>query len=240
MHYKNRKLRHELKYLIPPGTYEILRRRLRDVLSPDKNAGEDGAYRVTSLYLDDIYRSSYLTKIGGEAVRRKYRVRAYDLSPARITLEAKHKDDNYISKRHATLTLEEYRRLLAGDYAFGAGERFAGTAMEDLLVSETITRPRPAVLVDYFREAYVGHAGNVRITFDKRLATSHSTLDMFEPGAVFSPVLAEEIIMEIKYDEFLPAGAQAVFSGVPLLQESISKYILCMDKRMEVNKQCWL
>ncbi|CAH1056035.1 hypothetical protein PAECIP111894_02188 [Paenibacillus pseudetheri] len=39
---------------------------------------------------------------------------------------------------------------------------------------------RPKVIVDYVREPYVCHNGNVRITFDKELRTGLHSTDIFD------------------------------------------------------------
>ncbi len=234
--YRGRKLRHEYKYLISPYYYELLRTRLKAVLRPDSN-GADGEYQVTSLYFDDIYKTAYNDKLVGVETRRKFRIRAYNLSTDRITLEAKHKDNSYVSKLSTLITLPEYYSILKGDYGFyyDNEEKYIGTSLEALAVSDMLTRPRPSVIVDYHREAYICDAGNVRITFDKKLATSYDTLDMFETTA-FSPVIGDNIVLEVKYDDFLPKYIEPLLSGFPFINESVSKFVLCTDKLLEVKK----
>ena len=86
-----KRFRHEYKYIINSGFYHILRQRLKAAMKPDGN-GKDGVYRITSLYFDDVYRSAYNDKALGLDVRKKYRVRYYDLSPDFIRLEVKEKN----------------------------------------------------------------------------------------------------------------------------------------------------
>lgn len=225
-----------MKYLINAGVYEILRGRLKAMMKPDANADAGtNEYRVTSLYFDDLYRTAYNDKLCGIMQRKKYRIRAYNLSPERITLECKYKDGDMVSKHNAIITQEQYNRILKGDYSFGYGGEFEGTAMEFLCFSASAVGMKPAVLVDYFREAYVNREGNVRITFDKKLSTSYGTMDMFDENITFSPVLNGYTILEVKYDEFIPSYIEEVLSGLPLLRESISKFLLCTDKLNSVR-----
>ncbi|MCM1334960.1 MAG: polyphosphate polymerase domain-containing protein [Bacteroides sp.] len=220
--------RHELKYRISRGSYEILRGRLKAVMRPDEHA-RDGRYRVTSLYFDDVYRSAYRDKLSGVLNRKKFRVRTYGLDPSTIRLEEKRKDGDVGYKKTALLTPEEYRLLLKGETAFLTAERFAGTAGEDFLWSSAAVRLLPSVVVDYVREPYTCTAGNVRITFDLALSAGGS-LDLFDPAARYIPAFPDgEVILEVKYDRFLPSYIEEVLSGVPLLSESISKFILCSD-----------
>lgn len=236
MRYRERNLRHELKYVINQGVCEILRSRAASIMKPDVNAfSENNEYRVTSLYFDDIYRSAYCDKLNGMLNRRKYRVRAYNLSPDKITLEAKFKDGDFVSKTSAELTPEEYRKLIKGGYSLGFEEKFLSTSMEDMAVSNSVSGLTPSVLVDYFREAYVNEAGNVRLTFDKRLSTSYNSFDMFDEGTAFSQVLSGDTILEVKYDDFFPSHIGTIFSGVPLYRQSVSKFVLCADKLSEYS-----
>ena len=77
MNYKNRRLRHELKFPATAAQCEILRQRFSAVMKHDANAGEDGIYRITSLYLDDAYNSGYNDKLLGADTRKKYRIRGF-------------------------------------------------------------------------------------------------------------------------------------------------------------------
>lgn len=221
--------RHEVKYRISRGSYEILRGRLKAAMRPDPHAA-NGQYRVTSLYFDDVYRTAYRDKMNGILSRKKFRIRTYDLDPSMIRLEEKCKDGDVGYKKTALLTLDDYRTVLAGRTDHFTQERFSGTAAEDFLWSNAAVRLLPAVTVDYRREPYTCAAGNVRITFDLSLAAGN-TLDLFDPNARFSSAFPNgEVILEIKYDRFLPRYIEELLSGVPLLYESVSKYVLCSDR----------
>ena len=114
MKYKNRKLRHELKYNVSYRDYWELRTRAMAFMRHDEH-GHDGKYFIRSLYLDDILLSDYNQKMDGWSRRRKYRIRIYDLSPDVIKFEIKDKFDSYIAKESSTVSLEECRKLIAGD-----------------------------------------------------------------------------------------------------------------------------
>ena len=63
-----KKYRHEYKYILNSGRYEILRSRVRAVMKADSH-GKNGVYRITSLYLDDVFDSAYNDKLLGLDVR---------------------------------------------------------------------------------------------------------------------------------------------------------------------------
>lgn len=221
-----KRFRHEYKYIINSGFYHILRQRLKAAMKPDGN-GKDGVYRITSLYFDDVYRSAYNDKALGLDVRKKYRVRYYGLSPEFIRLEVKEKKGELVCKRSSRLSFQQYNDLLSGKREF---LRELGGAAEEFYVSDRLVRQNPAVLVDYKREAYVFGAGNVRITFDMELSTA-DVLDPLNKKPNFYRIFDDgSIILEIKYDEFLPVHIQELLSGIPITRESVSKFVLCSDK----------
>jgi len=230
-------LRHELKYIIREAAYLSLKSRIRAAMKPDVHAdAKSGLYRVTSLYFDDAYRSAYNDKLAGIEKRRKFRIRAYNLEPETLRLEIKYKDGEYVSKKSAKITYEQYAAMLKGEYRLEESRiNEADEVAEEFLISHKLTRQRPSVITDYFRDAYVCAAGNVRVTFDARLSTCLNGLDMFRAKA--SPVLSD-IILEIKYDRFLPAHIADLFSGYDLYRQNASKFILCTQKLTEVKKQC--
>lgn len=229
-----RRLRHELKYLINEGTYIALRNRLIPLMTPDGN-GEKGEYRVTSLYFDDIYNSGYWQKINGMETRRKFRVRAYNLDPSVIKLEAKHKDESYVSKLSRRLTEEQYRALLSGDCSFMRDSDSEEDVFGEFYRSDLFTRLRPRVIVDYQREALIYPFGNVRITFDKKLSVCMNTLDMFSPEAQYSRIYDKEIILEVKFDKYIPESIQAAIHGINAPVQPVSKYMICTDRMLEVK-----
>lgn len=229
-----RKLRHELKFLIDEGTYLALRSRITPLMMPDIH-GADGGYRVTSVYFDDVYNSAYWQKLNGMETRRKFRIRAYDLDPSLISLEAKHKDESYVSKLSRRLTEEQYRRLLSCDSSFMCESDGDEDAFGEYRRSDLLTMLRPRIIVDYQREAFVCPFGNVRITFDKKLSACMNTMDMFSPNARYMRIFDREIILEVKFDNYLPESIQSLLHGLNAPEQPVSKYIICTDKMVEVK-----
>lgn len=226
--------RHENKYYINPGTYMVLRQRLKAAMSSDSHAGENGEYRITSLYFDDIYRTAYNDKISGVGQRKKYRIRVYGQNENVIKLEEKMKDGDFTCKESIFLTVNEYRKMLACNYSFLAENRFVNTAGADFLASTSMVALKPAVVVDYIREAYICNAGNVRITFDKELKAGTSA-DITNKNALYYDALYDrQMILEVKYDAFIPEYIRELLGGLSLQRESASKYVLCADKLVEL------
>ena len=83
-------LRVEDKYILPPGDYLEMDRRLNAILPPDLNGSPEG-YRISSLYFDDLYDTNYYDTVSGNPIRRKFRIRIYNDSFDSIKLEVKTK-----------------------------------------------------------------------------------------------------------------------------------------------------
>lgn len=226
------KYRNEFKFYINPHQYQIITSRLKHVLQPDQHAGETGEYHIRSLYFDDIHNTALHEKLGGVSKRAKYRIRIYNKSDEVIHFEKKIKERNYIAKRKEPITRAMYDELINCNYDW------LGTSDKPLLkeIYELMTKKllRPVVIVDYVREPYVSVFGNVRITFDKELRTALDQCHIFDPSLRTYPVLDDnKIILEIKYDEYLPAVIQAALQLEGLHRISASKYVICR----KFNKQ---
>ena len=87
-------------------------------------------------------------------------------------------------------------------------------------------RLEPRVLVSYVREPYVYKAGNVRVTFDSKIRTSLYHRDFLSEkisdiSATDNP---QDMLLEIKYDEFLPEIIKSLLQVPNLRQQAFSKY----------------
>jgi hypothetical protein len=141
-------------------------------------------------------------------------------------LEKKSKYNNATAKLSAPMTREQCDSLLEGDYNFLYPSR--QKLFEELygLIRTRLLQPR--VIVDYEREAYIYPSGNIRITFDRNLHTGQFSTDLFAPEMAPIPALGEgTMIMEVKYDTYLPTHLRALIQGVSAQRMAISKYTLC-------------
>lgn len=235
MEYQNNKLRHELKYYINEAAYYDLRGLLKTLFLPDENMKNENGYGIRSMYFDDYENSCAKDKEDGVRLRHKYRVRIYDGSDQVIKLERKSKFDSYISKISASLTLDEYRRILNHDYSFLPFMR--KEVCTDLFCAYKTKLMRPTVVVDYQREAYYLREGNVRITFDKHLRGGMNCMDMFDPNLILTSVLPRNIlIIEVKYDDYLPDFVRRILKGHTKNYSAISKFLICTDELRKVKK----
>jgi len=229
MEYKGVALRHEKKYYISTAAQGQISHRLKHTIKRDENVGEDGVYTVTSLYLEDMYDSSYFEKTAGILTRYKYRIRMYKNDPRKLTLEKKLKYGEYIGKVSCLLSMDEYRAIFSGNKLEILLDSKYGL-LHELFVEIRTKRLAPKVVVEYDREVFVAEQGNVRITFDKRLRAGISNLDITKEDVnKISAISEDRIIMEVKYDAYLPSYVRDLLTVPGRDNMSISKYTICAD-----------
>lgn len=219
--------RHELKYYITLGEYELLQRKLSLTMERDAFAKKNGGeYFIRSLYFDDRDDSAFREKLSGIDERDKFRIRIYDMRDDVIKLECKHKSNGYIKKQSIGLSRKEYEKLMSGDRLFllNRPEPFA----RRMYLEFAQRALKPAVIVDYTREAFVFPMEDVRVTFDKNIRTGLRSVDMFNAGIPTYPVIDDYgMVLEIKFNRFLPTYIRSLLQLEASQRSAISKYVLC-------------
>ncbi len=219
--------RHELKYPVSFADYLAIRQRLRPVMKPDPHTNADGRYTIRSIYFDNIEDKALREKIDGIQKREKFRIRYYNDDFSFITPEKKMKYNNLSMKFDAQITEQECRALLVGETDWMK-------AHPDGLVQEFYCKMkyqqlRPRVLVSYTREPYIYTAGNVRITFDSQIRTTlyHSTFLEQNIHDISATDASSDMLMEVKFDAFLPEVIACLLQTEGLRQQAFSKYGAC-------------
>lgn len=219
--------RHEYKFLISKGAAELLKRRLPTVMSRDPYAGPTGQYTIRSLYFDDRQYSAYEEKMAGVAERVKYRIRYYNYDTSQIRLEKKEKHGELTRKTGKTITLADALHLQnRGDEP--CPDTQGGLVTE--LCYGIKSGLRPAILVDYDRTPFVCNAGQTRITLDENIRTRPYCPELLASGDAMIPVLEnDQVILEVKFNDFLPGYLSAALADIPKVNLAVSKYVLCLN-----------
>ena len=193
--------RHEIKHEINVMDMLILRQRLSAVMKRDPHV-VGGNYEIRSLYFDNADDKALREKIDGVSLREKYRIRLYNRDSSVIHLERKFKYGGLGYKDSADLTEEQARRIVNGDVewiASSGNEVLIGFYFR--LRSEGL---KPRVIVDYTREPFIYGPGNVRVTMDYNIRTGLRCVDFLNPDCVTVPAKEAPIILEVKWDNYLP------------------------------------
>lgn len=216
--------RHEWKHILNTGDLLVLRQRLRAVMESDPHA-INGKYQIRSLYFDNLDDKALREKIDGVNMREKFRIRMYNGDSSVIHLEKKGRRNGLGTKYSADLTAEEVSKIVNGDLDWMLiSDRPLVQELYCKIHSQGI---RPKTIVDYTREPFIFRPGNVRVTLDYDIRTGLSCTDFLNPEAVTIPAGDAPILLEVKWDEFLPSIVRDVVSVPDRRVGSFSKYAQC-------------
>lgn len=193
--------RHEWKHEINLSDMITLRHRLRAVAQSDEHT-LNGAYEIRSLYFDNLSDKALREKLDGVSRREKFRIRYYNRDTSLIHLEKKSKIGGLGTKESAMLTREQAQSIVDGDYGWMA--HTPDPLIKELYHKMKTQHLRPKTIVDYTREPYIFTAGNVRVTIDYNIRTGLLCTDFLNPDCVTIPAGEAPIILEVKWDAYLP------------------------------------
>ena len=217
--------RKEIKHAISYADYAILKSKLKHIMRLDRNAGMNGKYLIRSTYFDNFENKVLNEKKEGYLNRDKYRVRIYGKSSSVVNLERKSKRNNLTFKSKCAMTQDEFEKIRVGVIDWMETDERA--LMRDLFHEMKYSQLKPMTVVDYEREAYIYPYGNVRVTFDSKVQSSMRNTDMFNKNLPMVDVLEPNlVILEVKYDEYLPDLIKFSLQAVDTRAEAYSKYQL--------------
>ena len=195
-------------------------------MESDPHAGPDGRYTIRSLYFDNYQDKVLREKIDGLNNREKFRIRYYNGDAAVIHLEKKSKMRGLCNKVSTSITKEQVENILTGNIGFLLEEK--KNLFAELYAKMTYQCIRPRVIVDYQREPYIYRPGNVRITFDTNIRTGLYGKEFFDWDCpTVETVQPGEILMEVKYDEFMPEIIASCIQVNERPGHAFSKYAVC-------------
>lgn len=216
--------RHEWKHEISYADLLAIRQRLRAVAESDPHA-QGGRYLIRSLYFDNLDDKALREKIDGVNLREKFRIRYYNGDTSVIHLEKKSRRAGLGTKFSAALSREEAQRIVDGDpdWMMDSGRPL----VQELYCKMRWQGLRPKVIVEYTREPFIYRPGNVRVTFDYDIRTGLSCTDFLNPDCVTIPAGDAPILLEVKWDAFLPSIIRDAVQTPGRHAEAFSKYAQC-------------
>ena len=211
--------RHEYKYVIPYGDMLKLRNKLDEVLTIDRGK----PYFVRSIYFDNPDDVDYFDKQGGEMVRKKLRLRIYDVNSDLAKIEIKNKYDYHQLKESLVINKETAKKIINGDYS------------DLLLMDNDLAKKiyvllqsgyRPKVIIEYDRIAYITTT-TTRITFDYNIKKSND-FDNFYTNDINYVELTNpnDVVLEVKFDRFLEPYISKILEKYTSRYQSVSKYVM--------------
>lgn len=229
------KYRNEIKYVCSEQELCIIEERIRHICKLDTHVGVGGVYSVRSVYFDDYDNSCFFENENGTDPREKFRIRIYNGSLERITLECKRKEHDLNYKTSCPITKDMCKSLLDGSFAMtmieDAGEKLdmqSKALLTRFLLQYRMRYFSAKVIVEYERTPYIYDTGNVRITFDRNISACRNIEEFMNPEISARPVMpVGRHLLEVKYDELLPDYIYNALQISKLQRSAFSKYYIC-------------
>ncbi len=181
---------------------------------------------IRSLYFDTPADKALREKLDGVNRREKFRIRYYNGDTSLIHLERKSKLDGLGTKASDVLTAGEAQAIINGslDWMAGCSDRPLVQELYSKMRSQNL---RPKTIVDYTREPFYYPPGNVRVTLDYDIRTGLGCTDFLNPGCVTVPAGDAPILLEVKWDAYLPDTIRAAVGLESRRSSAFSKYAQC-------------
>ena len=211
--------RHEYKYVIPYSEMLNLREKLDDVLTLDRG----GSYMVRSLYFDSIDDEDYYEKQTGVMVRKKIRLRIYDINSDTAKIEIKGKYDIHQLKESLVVSKKDAQKIIDGDYDCLLD---MGNDLAKRVYTYFVTGYRPKIIVEYDRCAYITTT-TTRITFDYNIRKSIDFESFYTNDINYIELTnPNDVVLEVKFDRFLEPYISKILEKYISRNQSVSKYVM--------------
>lgn len=229
--------RFELKYLLHFRQVDELLDRIRNHVTGDPNAADDGFYKVVSLYYDSPGLLCYWEKIDGEKYRRKLRVRTYGESPTEAFVEIKQRYNLTVQKRRVRVPLAEAEEQLAR-MDRGAYEGGGDPVFDEVFNLRRRQQLEPKLIVSYNRTAFFDrYKDDLRITLDRNVRCRNLDLSLSKHRTKGPWAIPPQFnVLEIKFNEVLPRWICTVLNAMDLTIVRLSKYCYGIE-RMRMHER---
>ena len=211
--------RHEYKYVISYGEMLRLRQKLDDILTLDRG----GAYIVRSLYFDSVDDNDYYEKQSGVMVRKKVRLRIYDINSDYAKLEVKGKYDIHQLKESLVISKHDAQEIINGNYD---SLLLTDNDLAKKIYTYLVTGYRPKIIIEYNRLAYTTTT-TTRITFDYNVKKSIDFENFYTNDINYIDLMDEkDVVLEVKFDRFLEPYISEILEKYISRNQSVSKYVM--------------
>ena len=140
-------------------------------------------------------------------------------------LEKKSKRNGLGHKEIAPLTADEVLKIVDGSREWM--KHTDRPLVRELYSKMQSQGLRPKTIVDYTREPFVYAPGNVRVTLDYGIRTALRSVDFLNPDCVTIPAGNAPVILEVKWDAFLPNIIRDIVQLEGRHTSAFSKYAIC-------------
>ncbi len=222
--------RFEFKYCLPDFLADKIITDLLNYMDWDPYAfsQDSNSYQVSSLYFDTANFGCYYEKMAGVKDRKKLRLRTYATefnSKTPVFLEIKRKSDMVIFKDRLVSNYENCSEFITTGQ-FNLTKKEASLQDRELLKEflwlKNYNCLMPKIMVIYKRKPLIGRLDpRFRVTFDSQIKVYPANQLFFSEQAV---EVFPKVVMELKYNNNIPAWFHQIVQKYQLNREPFSKY----------------
>lgn len=214
--------RTEHKFLLNSQESLLAQKRIGAVMAKDVYCTSSEGYEIRSLYFDTVSDRACAEKEDGLQIHEKIRVRIYGTDDRVIKLESKRKNGEFQTKNSMLIDRETLDNLCRGNYSVLLNN---SNPMALYFYRKLSQGMMPKAIIQYKRMSYCVVGNNTRITFDSDIRTTESSFDLFREPLLTYPILPpNQVIMEVKYNNFLFGYIKNALNDVKKSATSYSKY----------------
>lgn len=219
--------RYENKYLLSEEQYRAVMAQLPRYMNADEHS-TSGGYSIYNVYYDTEHDDIIRYSLSKPYYKEKLRLRSYQI-PERPTdkvfVELKKKIGGVVSKRRATMTLEEAKALIENSEKPASKSYLNAQVVEEIMRFLESHEVTPKVFISYDRQAFFGKEDDeFRVTFDRNIQTRRSNVAL-EKGCFGKQLLEDgRVLMEVKISGAIPLWLAQVLADEKVYSTSFSKY----------------
>jgi hypothetical protein len=220
--------RYEKKFILTFAQYEKLLVTIKRNMELDPYCKNGQTYHLRNIYFDTPDHQLISMSLLKPDFKEKLRIRKYGVQgdgTNLVFLEVKRKIRGIVTKRRASLSLEEIDSFMDQGQMPDRQNYFDKQILNELQYMTKIYPLKKAVFIEYDRLAFFDRKDKeFRVTFDHNIYTRYDNFD-FESQQKGIPLLAQDmILMEVKVGEAMPLWFAKALAKLRIYLNSFSKY----------------
>lgn len=219
--------RKEEKYIVTKEIYEKIIKAAGSRIVADEYSKNNSFYQICNIYYDTKDNNLIRTSLQKPKYKEKIRLRSYGTpnKNTKVYLEIKKKYKGCVNKRRTTFMLSEAYKFTTSGEIPEIKDYMNPQIMKELSYAIKTYQISPKVYLAYQRRAFFGSDNpEFRLTFDKNIITRREDIAL-EYGVFGERIIdANEMIMEVKYNERMPLWFIQILRDYSLEKASFSKY----------------
>jgi hypothetical protein len=220
--------RFEKKFVITNEQYDGLMKTIQRHMRFDPYCLQGKTYHLRNVYFDTPDHQLISISLLKPDFKEKLRIRKYGVQgdgTNLVFLEVKRKIQGVVTKRRASLSLEEIDQFMQDRVIPKREDYHAQQILNELAYMTNVYALGKAVFIEYDRLAFFDKKDHeFRVTFDQNIYTRYQNFD-FESEEKGTPLLQDnQILMEVKVGEAMPLWFAKALSRQNIYLHSFSKY----------------